>query len=1210
MKQKCTLILKCTLALILAMLMMVGSISTVVAATLEQGGLAETGADVDIADTGYGTVYLYYTTSTSGTWDSATMVSFGSGGSGSQSVSLAANTTYRFVVTGGTSNADWFGNNTFDLSSQTSKMNNLGKYYNFYANSTRIDNSPNKLTTSSAGSYTFNVDLSSGSCTVSGGDGGSGGGGGGGGTVSSKVYFVNSAGWTNVYAYFYNISGYWDDTNGSGSSKDSDNLLNSGDSKPGVQMTTTTIDGVTYYVADCPANTANISFVKHQQDNYSHFWQTEAVYASFDGTTPIITPTSSYNTKNETKYYKYTSSALPAITTPTITVDGQSSASSVTASTSANSTVLVTNVNSYAEGTVFKLYHTSGGTTELVDSNTSGTFTVSRNTGTAGTYKVVAVPGAEDTTHSDSADSNPVTLTVTKVAAPSAPTLKIDPNLTTTKVNVGGNVTLTTNYSSFDPSIYDLKIYKVIDNTTDTSTVTTDYKKKFSDANFVDTAISSTDFAFSSKEWAHYKVKAVPKDTTVYTESDYSSAVHVKAIKAQWYTYGDAPFGKDEWNKSKSYAIDKYYSDEIFYQVYTADGTGSKYFRLSYQSGGEWGPSRNTYADETLNGFNTLANSKTLKNYGNDGPDFNNWGSKPSFYVSGSTTYFLFVEQTNRKVWVRTDLAQITVDGKYQEYNLATDKFGAVTDDGSGAKITVNTEESFVVDQNTAFSVTAHVEDDDYEFLGWYSNTDLDDSHLITTSTKLTVDDGVAANTTYYPVARQMVPNKNNVIVEDNKHADIKASWNSKDAKNGRKLMNVPAGASVTLTATAKDGYSIDTISWKSASGDSGTVTSGSNFTMPDSTVTVTVTTKPDKYFWYHKGVSDTDKNENVTPVVGSNTGKDSWTYDSKIDVDKIKGIYTAKIPASYFNSTYYSTFCFSDSKDAVLNQMYYRSSSDNAITVDYGDDTSSGYITAHDHKYTVEYAEYNDLTDRKYYYAKVKFDNADALANASYVLMQADTNNRKYTFTLVSSDNPKSYNFVAKDGPAAKTTRIDNSKYYDSIGKAGDFYVKKQDGTENIGTVDSSTYSAVGVQKQTGVMKQGQTYQFCCVIKDPRYYVKAFNVNGISVCVFDKPASKHSVDDVVVGYYTVPDDAGDEFEIEPVFYHYDDSDCVTFYLESYDSVIQDNIGWGHTPYIYPFYATVTGSSSGGADAARNGNVTSMVLCHFNSQEVACICLK
>lgn len=1200
MKQKCTLILKCTLALILAMLMMVGSISTVVAATLEQGGLAETGADVDIADTGYGTVYLYYTTSTSGTWNSATMVSFGSGGNGTKDISLAANTTYRFVVTGGTSNADWFGNNTFDLSSQTSKTNNLGKYYNFYANSTRIDNSPNKLITSTAGTYTFDVNLSSGSCTVSGGDGGSGGGGGGGGTVSSKVYFVKPTGWTDVYAYFYNSSGYWDSTNGSGSSKDSANLLNSGDSKPGVQMTTTTIDEVTYYVADCPANTAKISFVKHQQDNYSHFWQTEAVYASFDGTTPIITPTTStYETKNDTKYYEYTSSALPAITTPTITVDGQSSTSSVTASTSANSTVLVTNVNSYAEGTVFKLYHTSGGTTELVDSNTSGTFTVSRNTGTAGTYKVVAVPGAEDTTHSDSADSNTVTLTVTKVAAPSAPTLKIDPNLTTTKVNVGGNVTLTTNYSSFDPSIYDLKIYKVIDNTTDTSTVTTDYKKKFSDANFVDTAISSTDFAFSSKEWAHYKVKAVPKDTTVYTESDYSDPVHVKAIKAQWYAYGNSPFGNG-WTNTTVSSINKFYSDEIFYQTFTADDTGDKYFRLTQKN-----------TDGTYTSYSPNTNGDVPPSTEPKSNNILTYDGGKSWKVSGSRTYFLFIEQTAKKVWVRTDLAQITVDGKYQSYTLATDKFGAVTDDATGAKITVNTEDTFVVDQNTAFSVTAHVEDDDYEFLGWYSNTDLDDSHLITTSTKLTVADGVAANTTYYPVARQKVPAKYDVHVDKVDGVTVKATWNSRTASNGRYLSNVPAGATVTISGSSEAGYRFDDLVIKSADGDTITPTgtvkdtktlSGVTFTMPDSAVTITA--KAEEY--WGRDCTDVFLFKQTTDHDGDGTTIDNpgdfalWsrvttleTYEVKYNENDSDKHYYIKIPISYFttNPTYRRYFGLSNEAGWCNRGKMFWTGETTVAKVAEG---SEFYLTAQAQNY--DNGKDND-TDNKYNYrySWVKFNNDAYVDLIDYVLLDVYNGGKTgtYTYSVHFKDNAEStaVSFIAKDGPARKDiSGSDKDNDQKTLGVIGSTWVTATGDDDEIGnqTIHATFKDSSTISYYTGALTKGVTYTFHTKVRDTRFYVKAFNVNGVTVAELSKPGSTPEANAEYSCEYTVPNDAPSVLEITPIYFHYDDSNCVTFYLEGYDEVIQDELGWGDTPYIYPYYATQTKDKSGGASAAHN----------------------
>lgn len=136
-------------------------------------GLIATDAARDKSeDIGYSGATLYYKTNNSGTWSSGTSVSMAmsnSNNTGTATVSLAANTTYYFVLVA--DNGDWFGNNPFNLSSTTSVTKTLGKYYNFSSGSNNVSSNPNTLTTSTAASYTFTITLSSGSCTVSGGSG-------------------------------------------------------------------------------------------------------------------------------------------------------------------------------------------------------------------------------------------------------------------------------------------------------------------------------------------------------------------------------------------------------------------------------------------------------------------------------------------------------------------------------------------------------------------------------------------------------------------------------------------------------------------------------------------------------------------------------------------------------------------------------------------------------------------------------------------------------------------------------------------------------------------------------------------------------------------------------------------------------------------------------------------------------------------------------
>lgn len=84
-------------------------------------------------------------------------------------------------------------------------------------------------------------------------------------------------------------------------------------------------------------------------------------------------------------------------------------------------------------------------------------------------------------------------------------------------------------------------------------------------------------------------------------------------------------------------------------------------------------------------------------------------------------------------------------------------------------------------------------------------------------------------------------------------------------------------------------------------------------------------------------------------------------------------------------------------------------------------------------------------------------------------------------------------------------------------------------------------------------------------------YYVKGFVVNGESYGIQSGPNE--------TGAYTlkyqIPDDVADgtNFEITPVYFLKNSSNCVTFYVEGFDGDIQKS--WGNTIACYPYYEGV-----------------------------------
>ena len=182
------------------------------------------------------------------------------------------------------------------------------------------------------------------------------------------------------------------------------------------------------------------------------------------------------------------------------------SPATVTASPSGKSTLSWTAVSGAGSYKIYK------GTSTTALATVMGTsYDVDAKYSNAGDYYVVAVP-SNTTTHSESDKSTKATLTVNKQTV-DQPTITIDK----TDIASGGTATITvTNASSFDSSKYTLKLYKtnVAQNNTFTNGATT---------------VSAA---------GTYKVKAVSKDSEYYADSADSATVTLTVSTPAWYLLG------------------------------------------------------------------------------------------------------------------------------------------------------------------------------------------------------------------------------------------------------------------------------------------------------------------------------------------------------------------------------------------------------------------------------------------------------------------------------------------------------------------------------------------------------------------------------------------------------------------------------------------------------------------------------------------------
>lgn len=116
------------------------------------------------------------------------------------------------------------------------------------------------------------------------------------------VYLKNTMNWANAYVSFYKDS-YWDNTNGSGSSRASDRYV----ADPAA-MTYNEATGLFSYTCPSYYTYTYASFTKDNQADYANFHETEAIYCDnnleYDTKVVVATTQSGTATHNSTKYYK------------------------------------------------------------------------------------------------------------------------------------------------------------------------------------------------------------------------------------------------------------------------------------------------------------------------------------------------------------------------------------------------------------------------------------------------------------------------------------------------------------------------------------------------------------------------------------------------------------------------------------------------------------------------------------------------------------------------------------------------------------------------------------------------------------------------------------------------------------------------------------------------------------------------------------------
>jgi len=131
---------------------------------------------------------------------------------------------------------------------------------------------------------------------------------------------------------------------------------------------------------------------------------------------------------------------------------------------------------------------------------------------------------------------------------------------------------------------------------------------------------------------------------------------------------------------------------------------------------------------------------------------------------------------------------------------------------------------------------------------------------------------------------------------------------------------------------------------------------------------------------------------------------------------------------------------------------------------------------------------------------------------------------------------------------------------------------------TANTEWKDGASVDDDGASYETAKIAAGKTIKLKTTIDSTRrskYYVKGWSINGTTYkCDGTAGVNAASDTDSSTGVcemtYTIPTKlTTDKLEITPIYYLRTNTNCVTFYIEGFNT-LQDS--WGTTPYIYPFY--------------------------------------
>lgn len=506
-------------------------------------------------------------------------------------------------------------------------------------------------------------------------------------------------------------------------------------------------------------------------------------------------------------------------------------------------------------------------------------------------------------------------------------------------------------------------------------------------------------------------------------------------------------------------------------------------------------------------------------------------------YDKGQTA---FENGYNSDVWIT-----VNGDGNYDVSTIAPTKYtvtygvnggnGTLTADGvtSGSTVNSGTKVTFTATPNK-----------DYTVEGWYSD-DKCTNKIDAAGTNKTYTVTVNADTNLYVKFRTANTYTVTFSSSDDKLGTVSATNGTTPISSSP--ATVTEGDEVTFTAKPEDGYALSgwTVNGVSASS---TANPYKITVQKDTTVVANFKEMTGTLSGYYLlcGTDATFKADSYTPVP---------LYTNE------EGVYYADFNAADIpkNENYF--IIFSTKKDT------------SGIIVDSNNVTVNAV-----NKNGFSLSDYNENVQKpnggsnNVKFAKV-YINKDEVSGFTIKITNLDVNSKKITYSAEPKfkEAPKNaVNIIAKNG--TQTAK------FQSMGTT--VITPVENVVFGIGNYNDYTQKATAIKgnKVTVTTTVADDY-------NDTYYVKGFVVNGESYGIQSGPNDTG----VYTLEYQIPDDVADgtNFEITPVYFLKDSSNCVTFYVEGFDGAVQDS--WGNTIACYPYYEGLSEATNDNAFGAYPG---------------------